>query len=156
MQQTENYVAMLENVAAKAPVEIDTASKFFWWCNFTLKWQCVYFRILSLVSPGNRMHVAPEDNYFMFFSTKEFQLWSMNSSDDLIYDTIKTYKYKCKEYIYDFDGNEDYKLNKMKIGSLPKICMRKPMALAIDSNMNYYDALPDANVILNPNNSFVF
>ena len=156
IQQTENYVSMLEHVAAKAPVEIDTASKFFWWCNFTLKWQCVYFRILSLVSPGNRMCVVPEDNYFMFFSTKEFQLWSMNSSDDHIYDTLKTYKYICKEYIFDFDKNENYKLNKIKIGSLPKICTRKPMAFAIDCNMNYYDIVPDSELLLNKNNSFIF
>jgi hypothetical protein len=156
LQQTEHYVNLLEQITLNAPVKIDTMSKFLWWCNLTLKWQCVYFRILSLVSAKTRMYVKPEDNYFMFFSTKEFQLWSMNNSDEHIYDTLKTYKYICKEYIFDFDKNENYKLNKIKIGSLPKICNRKPMAMAIDSNMNYYDIVPDSELLLNKNNSFIF
>ncbi len=154
--QTENYVRLLKLVASKSPVELDTMSKFLWWINLTIKWQCVYFRILSLISPNQRHKLRTEENYFMFFNTKEFQLWSMNNSENLIQDSIKSYKYICKDYIYDFNKDEEYWKEKMKIGSLPKICKRKPMAMAIDSNMNYYDIVPNSDLLLNKNNSFIF
>jgi len=153
--QTENYVRLLKLVASKSPVELDTMSKFLWWINLTIKWQCVYFRILSLISPNQRHKLRTEENYFMFFNTKEFQLWSMNNSENLIQDSIKSYKYICKDYIYDFNQDEEYWKEKMKIGSLPKICTRKRMAMAIDSEFKFHDEFP-SKLILNPNNSFVF
>jgi hypothetical protein len=155
MHHTENYVRLLNEVAHKCPVELDTMAKYLWWINLTIKWQCVYFRILSLVSPRQRPYVVPEENYFMFFSTKEFQLWSMNNSDKLIKDDIKSYKYICKDYIYEYNRDEEYWKEKMKVGSLPKICTRKRMAMAIDSECKYYDEFP-SSTILTPNNSFIF
>jgi hypothetical protein len=73
----------------------------------------------------------------------------------LIKDDIKSYKYICKDYIFEYNKDVEYWKDKMKVGSLPKICTRKRMAMAIDSECKYYDEFP-SSTILTPNNSFIF
>ena len=48
-------------------------------------------------------------NYFHFYGTEDFQLWSMNNMDKKIKDTWNTYKWVCKDIIYDYTRDADYR-----------------------------------------------
>lgn len=155
-RQTENYVNLLLKVMDKCPVKIDSMHKFFWWSNLTQKWQCVYNRLISFADKKNWNTMRPEENYFMFYNTKEFQLWSMNNTDKLFGTTLKTYKSICRDYIFQYDRNLEYRNKKRKIGSLARVTPNKKMAMTIDSDMIYSDKTPLLETIYNPNNSFNF
>ena len=40
-----------------------------------------------------------------FFDSTEFQLWSMNNPDKKIKDTLDSYKWIAKDYIYDYTND---------------------------------------------------
>jgi hypothetical protein len=149
----ERICKILKSVIDKAPIEIDTAYKYFWWINFTLKWQSVYVRILSFVDGIRRNTLRPEDNFFMFFSSNDFQLWAMNNPNNLIKDTWNTYKYPCKQIIYDFNKDSEYFREKVKMGSLAKIVIQKKSVYGIDSNLQFYEEFPGLE-FFNSDNTF--
>jgi hypothetical protein len=128
------FIKIFNCVIAGAPVPITTIFQYFWWINFSLKWQCVYMRILGLVTKENAQTLQPESNYFTFFHTPEFQLWSLNNSDKLIKGTWNTYKYVCKDLIFKVNNDEIYRENKCKRGSLSSIAIYKDMGTYIDEN----------------------
>ncbi len=88
---------------------IKTAFDFIWWWNFTQKWQGVKFRKQCFLNPN---HLAVH-----FFDSTEYQLWSIFFHDQKIGKKIETYKQPAKEFIFSFDKNESYLLNKKKLGS---------------------------------------
>lgn len=138
VEKATKLYRLLEKVAKASPVGIDTVYKWFWWMNMTLKWQNVYVRLASFAKPANQRNVRFEHNYTAFYSSEEFQLWSMNNSNKLIGDTMSTYKYQCKKIIFDFTKDKVYN-EKAKIGSLMKVLLQKPSAVLIDNTMTYHD-----------------
>lgn len=130
-EEAEKHAGYLFQVAAKSPVELKTVHQFFWWINFCLLWNTKQTRLLGYVEPGDgRVSLGIEKNYYNFFSTKEFQLWSMNNTGS--WHT----KPEAKDYI---DIPELF--SKGKINNLNTICYNKPAAFAIDNNLRYFDAL---------------
>lgn len=116
--------------------EIITVKDFFWWLNFSFKWQSVYYRIISRTS--NRSIINQNfvnDHYFQFFDTLDFQRWSMLNQDKKIGKTWETYKLAGKNFIFAYTQDKEYYNNKMKIGSLSGIFRQRhvPDALCIDS-----------------------
>jgi hypothetical protein len=144
---------ILQEVIDKSPVPITTPYQYFWWINFTLKWQSVYVRILSFVEGIRRNTIRLEDNFFMFFSSPDFQLWAMNNTDKLIGNTWNTYKQPCKEIIYNFNKDSEYYREKVKMGSLAKIVIQKKSVYAIDTNMQFHETFPGYEFFTN-NNTF--
>jgi hypothetical protein len=143
---------LLDKVAKASPVGIDTVYKWFWWMNMALKWQNVYVRLASFC-PAERTHnIRFEENYTAFYSTEEFQLWSMNNSNKLIGDTMSSYKYQCKKIIFEFTKDPVYN-EKAKIGSLMKVLLQKPSAVMIDQNMGYHEDFSKVELTLE--NDFV-
>jgi hypothetical protein len=126
-----------------APVPIDTVYKYFWWLNFTLKWQSVYVRLSSYTHPRYRGTLKYEDNYTMFFGPEYFQLWAMNNSNNLIRDTWSSYKYVCKDIIRKFTHDHEWCDRKMKYGSLVSILKSKWQARIIDNQGKFYDEYSD-------------
>jgi len=153
-EDVSKIILPLFKIVENAPIEITSVYHFFWWLNFTLKWQSVYTRTLSYTDPKYEKTLKMEDNYFAFFSDEEMQLWVMNNSDKLIRDDYKSYKYIAKDIIYKFDKNEDYWKNKVKWGSLADVFMTRVPAKFIDDKMNFgRDDIPES--IWNNENSFV-
>lgn len=101
----ERYLPIIK----ECPFEVKTAFDFIWWWNFTQKWQCVKYRMNSLVHP--------ELDLMHFFEADDFQLWSLFNHDKKISDSVESYKMPSKQFIFSFDGNDDYKINKRKFGS---------------------------------------
>lgn len=123
-------VMLLVKLADNAPIAIDTYYKFFWWINFTCKWQSVYIRSVMLNS--NIPNIIFENNYTTFYSSIDFQRWSMNNASTLG-DPSKTYKHTSKEYIIDVTKDASY-WNKGKIGSLSQRWFCSKPHLALDTN----------------------
>jgi len=119
---------MLEYLASKAPVPIETNFHFLWWINFNLKWQSVFLRTLSYTAERNKtaLSAAYVDEHFVpFFNTEEFQLWSMNNLDKRMSGDWSTYKWVAKDIIFEFTKDDSYRRNKVKKGSLFFIILRK-------------------------------
>ena len=150
----EQLTELIFRVKDKAPpeVKIDTPFLFFWWLNLTCKYQSVYVRSAAYAQKY-QFNVDFNDNYQMFFDREEFQLWSMNNTDLLIEDSWKTYKQHAKDIICEFNKDEDYRVNKVKYGSLKYVLRQKDSTVAIDENMKFYYNYP-GDEILNENNTF--
>ena len=114
------------NQACPVPVrDIDT---MLWWWNFAIKWQEITYRGLSDLEDG-----ACLANVRHFFRTRDFQRWSIANPDMKIRDTLASYKWPAKDFIYDFAGHADYRDNKLKVGSLR---VRIGSVLGIDDRHN--------------------
>jgi hypothetical protein len=106
----------IQSFLDKAPFEIKTAFDFYWWVNFTLKWQTLNMRITSLNSNITAEKLA---SVYNFYDSTDFQIWSMVNHDLKIKDTKESYKYVMKDVIYNFTGDADYRDHKLKESSGP-------------------------------------
>ncbi len=131
-----------QQIKTRAECEVITNYQFFWWYNFCFKWQNVYFRILGVLDKNKRSMITQEfinDNFLHFYSSKSFQLWSMTNTDKKILENWESYKIESKKVIFDFNKDQDYFDNKVKIGSLYKLFIQRDTAEAIDSDFNIID-----------------
>jgi len=150
------YMDLFEELFAVAPCPVSTHADFLWWINFTLKWQSVYFRMLTYASDFVSPNIDHDfiDNYFFhFYGTDDFQLWSMNNPDKKILKTWESYKWEAKEVIYKFNKDDHYRKYKTKNGSLAWVIMHQIQKNFVDENMKMYPALPKKEWY-NRNNSF--
>jgi hypothetical protein len=151
------YLDLFEKLKAACPIELRSNFDLLWWINFALKWQSVFMRVLSYTSPRytDRVDSAYVRNYYdHFYITDEFQLWSLNNQDKKIKDEWRTYKWPCKDIIYDYSKDADYRDNKLKHGSLYGVLVQRSPFHFIDSNYKFYDTLsPDE--YYEPKNDFL-
>lgn len=139
---SEKLFNHLEQIVAAAPIELDDIYRFFWWINFTTKWQSVYVRLLPFSQ--NPKTIKLEENYTTFYYPKDFQLWSMNNTDKFVKDTALSSKYIAKEYICEYNKDWDY-MNKPKIGSLSSVFKQKNIPTYITRDMEYHYGYPSAD-----------
>jgi hypothetical protein len=150
-QYAEPFFKLFEKMVSKSPIELNSVYRFFWWINFTTKWQSVYLRIIPYSK--NTKTLKLEENYTTFYHTKEFQLWSLNNTNKFSYDVDQCGKKIAKQYILDVNGDVSY-LNKPKMGSLSGLARRKEYVYTIDSDMNYINEYPSEEYY-NCENDFV-
>lgn len=108
---------LLDELALKCPSGIETISEFFWWFNFSCKWQSVYTRSLAYINKKHRKNITEEFlkvNYQCFFNTSNFQNWSVWNKDKKFGLDWKSYKLESKKFIFDFSKDENYFQNKIK------------------------------------------
>lgn len=151
------YLDLFERLKDACPVKLTTNYHLLWWINFSLKWQPVYMRILNFVSPRNAKNITPDyirNVYDQFYATEEFQLWSLNNLDKKIKDSWKTYKWVCKDIIYDYTGDVDYRDNKLKRGSLHGVIIQRTQYNFIDKDFKFYEKLPTEEYY-QPKNDFI-
>ncbi len=151
---TERLAEILWKNKEAAPIEISTVFEFYWWLNFSCKWQSVYMRVLAYLDEDSQKNLKLEENYTAFFTTSEMQIWAMKNHHHLIGKKWKNYKQLCKEIIFKFNDDRDYLDNKLKLGSLVNIIKNKPSATYITDEINYYySSIP--NEYFNNTNDFV-
>lgn len=117
--------------------EIKNVKDFFWWLNFSFKWQSVYYRIVSRSQKDDSSNITKEflDTYYhQFFVTEDFQKWSMLNPDKKIGSTWTSYKLTAKQFIFDYNRDQDYFDNKAKAPSLHNIFRQRNVPDALDSN----------------------
>lgn len=107
-----------EAFAATCPVPINNLKEFWWWINYTVKYTNVAFRML-LTSYKFQL----EKDVFHFFHTTDFNDWAVSTPmEERFYGTdLRKYKQPLKDYIYEFTKDSNYKINKIKEGSLDKL-----------------------------------
>lgn len=151
------YVDIFERIRDVAPVSIENNMDFLWWANFVVKWQSCFHYILLFTPPRNAHKVTQEyldKRFISFYNTEEFQLWSMNNPDKRIRDTWKSYKWVCKDIIYKYNKDAEYRDNKTKKGSLlPLIGFNPPHHFIIEGMHFSNDLKPEE--YLRPDNDFV-
>lgn len=108
---SSEFLDRLYTQLSKCPIKLSTTFDFLWWFNFSMKYQNVQFRLYPSVQ-------LPFGTITHFFDTNEFQLWSLNNPDKKIKTTIQSYKYIAKDYIYSYHKDDNYRDNKLKVGSL--------------------------------------
>lgn len=151
------WIDLFEKSASQAPIPIRSNFEFLWWLNFSMKWQSVFMRVLSYTPKRNLNQVDPSFvrvNYDHFYTTDEFQIWSMLNQDLKIRDSWNSYKWPCKDIIYNFTKDADYRDNKTKQGSLYHLLVQQLSYNFIDTNMDmaYEMNFEDYYV---PNNDFI-
>lgn len=153
---SKQFTDILEKTYLACPVKLETNFDYFWWLTFALRWDGIYHRILLFTSKKNLHKITREylkENYISFYGTKNFQLWSMYNLDKKIKEDWASYKYICKEIIYDFNKDEDYFKNKLKSTSFNKVTKS-------NSSLNYivtpFEMVEDINFedYYNPDNDF--
>ncbi len=150
------YLDMFERLKGAAPINITTNQDYLWWINFTLKWQSVFMRMLCYTAPRNVSNIDASyvsTYYNHFYGTGDFQLWSLNNQDKKIKDTWKSYKWVCKDIIYEYTKDADYRDNKVKKQSLAFILTQQNSYGFIDESFGLWDTL-DAKEYYNPRNDF--
>lgn len=122
----------IEQLNSACPVPVDTIDAMLWWWNFAVKWQEITFRSLSdLDEPSSFANIRH------FYQTDDFQRWSIANPDLKIRDSLESYKWPAKDFIYDFTGDADYRDHKIKVGSLR---VRIGAILGIDNRHNIIKA----------------
>jgi hypothetical protein len=129
------YSLINEQIKKTNICEIKYVKDFFWWYNFCFKWQSVYYRIIAR---SNNTELLTEDflstYYQQFFDYPDFQRWSMLNPDKKIVNSWESYKITSKEMIFEYNKDQDYFDNKIKMGSLFKLFIQRnsPDALGAD------------------------
>lgn len=150
------YLDLFERLATASPIPLVSHFDRLWWINFSLKWQSVFMRMLSYTTPRNVGKVTREyiqANYNHFYGTEDFQLWSLNNQDKKIKGEWNTYKWPCKDIIYDYTKDADYRDNKIKRGSLYFLLVQQSSYNFIDEQMHFSREL-DPAVYYNSENDF--
>ena len=109
------FIEWCEEFNKLCPFEIKNTFDFTWWLAFAIKWQWIDRRLFGYLEP-------PTDwrNMESFFNCDDFQRWSIVNHDLKHKGTWKTYKWPSKEFIYEFNKDDDYLHNKTKETSFPK------------------------------------
>lgn len=156
-RELERLFTLFRELAKKCPSGVRTCFDFFWWLNFSCKWQSVYMRMLGYISPLARKNVSADfirDNYRCFFFDERFENWSVWNSALKIGKDWSSYKLEAKKFILEFTGDQVYFENKIKVGSLFFLLQHQRATFAIDGEFRYRDQL-DFEQIYHRENSFL-
>jgi hypothetical protein len=109
------FMDYVEEHVTHCPFEIKNTFDIAWWLAFTTKWQWIERRWFGFLEDPSGFK-----NLVAFFNDPEFQIWSMTNHHLKHQGTYKTYKWPSKQYIYKFNPDSNYLMNKTKEKSLPK------------------------------------
>jgi hypothetical protein len=135
-------------------VPVNSLHDFFWWLIFNIK----YLNCAVRGSIFFNRHITVKDGIDSienWFSGKDYQRWSMvnNNNGCKIRNTLATYKFAARDYIYKFDNNPWYSEFKSKLESLGNLNLSNKYTdnnpaqriVAVDKNYNRI-AMEDAGV----------
>jgi hypothetical protein len=150
------YERVLEPLRQNSVVPVDTVGQLLWYFNFVAKWQNVYLRILlNLVDTSVISTSYIETNFKMFFQSKDIQIWTMLNNESTVWvNKFTDIKMPLKNIIFQYDKDEYYKKNKVKIGSLGRLSRMRPSIGYIKSNWEFSQTV-DIEHYYNNRNSFI-
>lgn len=129
-------------VTAKDGPPILSLHDFFWWLIYDVKYLNCSVRA-SIYYNVTLPYREVIDSQINWFNGVEYQLWSManNNNGQKIRNTVSSYKYAARKYIYDFDGDEWYFYFKTKLESLNNLAVKPKVkefygneVIGVDSN----------------------
>ncbi len=127
---------ILSKSALEAPAPIETVYDFFWWINFNFKWQSVFFRMpIRCLQNSNRLKINIDQiKRQHFFSSDDFQNWSIFNGDKKIQNSWNTYKFAAKQFINNFYRDDEYFNYKLKMPSLSYLFFTNIVPSAVTSD----------------------
>lgn len=136
-----DLISNIARTTKKCPFKIKTTFDFLWWFNYTNKAQSVYLRFMTTYPKLNSMY--KENRVNPFFYTMDFFRWSIDNHENgiKIKNTMETYKFAAKKYLYEITNDYHYYINKRKIGSLGNILNHQDVDrntfVGVDENFEY-------------------
>jgi hypothetical protein len=144
---TPDLVDFCEQYFALAGRPIETVLEARWWYYAITKSQVFPVTVNSFM---NNTTDATDSG---FFNCNEFEDYMYFNTDKLIGDTYTTYKQFLKQYIYMFDGNQDFLHNGRKVNSIQMpLYQIKMMAL---QNQYWIFKLSDNTIVRTKNLPFL-
>jgi hypothetical protein len=127
-------------IVDECPYPVKTTHDFFWWTNFTQKWQYVKFRFYELASwdPAARYG----EQLFHFYDTADFQLWSLHNPGAKIKDTWLSYKFTAKNFLRELTGDES-QLGLLKIQSIEKTYLADQTRIATTKSRSFVGSVEE-------------
>lgn len=136
-------------IVEECPFPIRSAFDFFWWFNFTQKWQHVKYRFVAHRDWDLSWRYGTHLQHF--YDTPEFQTWSLNNHDLKIGRSWKTYKDPAKQFIFKFT-RDPAQLELMKIQSLEKTFVLAEDRIAVTKDYHPVESLEDLKNYVRFNN----
>lgn len=129
---------------ASLKYEIETVHDFLWFINFVWGWDIDIYQPMWYwkMSPETNSKLFLEENFFVWFNTKEYQEWSINTigTDAKLAGEVTTVKYAMKKFIHNFNSDSEYFKHKVHEGSISK--NRLPFLnitlCGVDSDYNFH------------------
>ena len=121
----------LRPIVDEAPFKLKTTHDFFWWLNFTQKWQYVKFRFLEKKSWD--LNARYESEMLHFFDDIEFQKWSLCHHEKKMPQGWTSYKFAAKEFLTQMTG-DPAQMALLKVQSLASNYSLSQKRVAIDEN----------------------
>jgi hypothetical protein len=130
------WIDIYLSIVSKSPVQIKTNLDFHWWINFSCKWQGLYYRLASYFPKDYDLK-----NYCHFFQSEDFQRWSLlNHRQE--FRQWEDYKKVCKDLIWQFDKDNQYRDKKIKLESLTFLAQKNSFCNYIDEHGQHHQDLP--------------
>ena len=150
-QGKTELIEFCENNFAKSGKQIETVLDSRWWFYASNKSQV--FQISDNIFLTNQQNVKVEDT-IAFYDNYDFESFMYFNPQLIIEDrhNYKTHKNFMKKYIFDFDKNEDYFINKSKSNSLQFAWYTIKKTYMLD--MRWIARLADSSIIKTPNLPF--
>jgi hypothetical protein len=141
--QLQDYaIDRISKIVSCCPLQVETVPDFYWWLNFSCKWQAVALRTLLFSRKGfdSPFHVSELSAFETFFNSEGFQQLAMHPSFNRWGTTMTptSYKMEARTFIAHCTGDLSYTNNKCKIGSLWKVTRYqtpKFAALGLDGDL---------------------
>lgn len=155
IESSKKWFYLLDLQIRKTQIcEVSTVKDFFWWLNFSFKWQTIYFRIIIRSNYFELINQQFLDlHYHQFFMTDDFQQWSMLNPDKKINKTWTSYKLESKKLILEFTKDQEYFDHKTKVGSLQSLFRHRSVPDALDENYQLIQNINKEDFYIE-NNSF--
>ena len=113
-----------DNLLEVKPDGVESIADWWWWHYINLKWEASIWRPLlrRKTNFNEPLEISVIHDFVTntFFNTDKFQQWSYSNRHRFIVNNdVETHKADLKKYIFEFDKNEEYFNNKVKVQSLP-------------------------------------
>jgi hypothetical protein len=146
-----SFIEFCENHFSKAGKPIDTLLDARWWFYASTKSQV--FQIADNIFLNNQQGAKAEDTVG-FYDTYDFENFMYFNPQLIIEDrhNYKTHKNFMKKYIFEFDKNEDYFINKTKSNSIQFVWYTMKKTCMLD--VRWIALLSDSTIVRTPNLPF--
>jgi len=115
-----------KNLLEVNPDGVETIADWWWWHYINFKWEFSIWRSMLRRKTGafeTEQLTREQIEFFVsttFYNTERFQLWSYsNLKNHIVGKDLNSHKREIKNYIFDFNGDQVYRDQKIKITSIP-------------------------------------
>lgn len=153
---TDYYLNVLSPQLSKAPFPLLNFYMYIWWRNFSSYYGTNQLKQFSQIRLDKIPDHLIENSYGQFFSSDEFQKWSMKWHQDYpeSFCDFDNQKKPCKDFIINVLNIPEYS-DKIKHPSYPRLHTKRPLIAFIDEDHNVYRDWTQLTKFLEPNNSYL-